>query len=127
MKLSLIILFFITAALYASVGFGGGSTYNALLVMAGTDTLVQPLIALACNIIVVSGNVARYYRAKLLTFKRYIPLIILSVPMAWFGGSLPISRKLFIGLLALALIFAGIRLLFGTFICLLYTSPSPRD
>ena len=82
MKLSLIILFFITAALYASVGFGGGSTYNALLVMVGTDTLVQPLIALACNIIVVSGNVVRYYRAKLLTFKRYIPLIILSVPMA---------------------------------------------
>ena len=115
MKLSLIILFFITAALYASVGFGGGSTYNALLVMAGTDTLVQPLIALACNIIVVSGNVIRYYRAKLLTFKRYIPLIILSMPMAWFGGSLPIPRKLFIGLLALALIFAGIRLLFGTF------------
>jgi len=115
MKLSLIILFFITAALYASVGFGGGSTYNALLVMTGTDTLVQPLIALACNIIVVSGNVVRYYRAKLLTFKRYIPLIILSVPMAWFGGSLPIPRKLFIGLLALALIFAGIRLLFGTF------------
>jgi len=54
--------------------------------MAGTDSLVQPLIALACNIIVVSGNVARYYRAKLLTFRRYIPLVILSVPMAWLGG-----------------------------------------
>ena len=115
MKLSLIVLFFITAALYASVGFGGGSTYNALLVMADTDMRVMPLIALACNIIVVSGNVVRYYRAKLLTFRRYIPLVILSIPMAWLGGSLPISQKLFIGLLAIALIFAGTRLLATSF------------
>ena len=114
MKLSLIFLFFVTAALYASVGFGGGSTYNALLVMADTDTRVMPLIALACNIIVVSGNVVRYYRARLLTLRRYLPLVILSIPMAWLGGSLPISQKLFIGLLALALIFAGIRLLWSS-------------
>lgn len=111
MKLGLIALFFLTAALYASVGFGGGSTYNALLVMSGTDTVIMPLIALACNIVVVSGNVFRYWRAKILNFKRYVPLIILSVPMAWLGGSLPISQKLFIGLLAMALVFAGVRLL----------------
>ncbi len=115
MKISLIILFFITAALYASVGFGGGSTYNALLVMAGTDLLIMPLIALACNIIVVSGNVFRYAQAGLLDFKRYWPLVILSVPMAWFGGSLPISPELFIGLLAIALLFAGLRLLWSSF------------
>ncbi len=127
MKFSLIGLFFITAALYASVGFGGGSTYNALLVMAGTDSLVQPLIALACNIIVVSGNVARYYRAKLLTFRRYIPLVILSVPMAWLGGSLPISRRLFVGLLAIALIFAGGRLLWGTVKHSIHRNPSTSN
>ena len=37
MPLYLIFLFFVTAALYASVGFGGGSTYNALLVLSGVD------------------------------------------------------------------------------------------
>lgn len=83
--------------------------------MAGTDTLVMPLIALACNIVVVSGNVVRYHRAKLLTFRRYVPLVALSVPMAWLGGSLPISRMLFIGLLAAALLFAGVRLLWNSF------------
>ncbi len=116
MKLGLIVLFFVTAALYASVGFGGGSTYNALLVMSGTDTLIMPLIALACNIVVVSGNVFRYWQAKILDFKRYVPLVVLSVPMAWLGGSLPISQKLFIGLLALALLFAGVRLLWNSFL-----------
>ncbi len=115
MKLGLIALFFLTAALYASVGFGGGSTYNALLVMSGTETVIMPLIALACNIVVVSGNVFRYWRAKILDFKRYLPLVILSVPMAWLGGSLPVSQKVFIALLAIALSFAGIRLLLNSF------------
>ena len=115
MKLGLIALFFLTAALYASVGFGGGSTYNALLVMSGTDTVIMPLIALACNIVVVSGNVFRYWRAKILDFKRYWPLVVLSVPMAFLGGSIPISQKLFMGLLAVALCFAGARLLWNSF------------
>lgn len=115
MKLGLIALFFLTAVLYASVGFGGGSTYNALLYMTGTDVLVMPLIALSCNIIVVSGNVVRYWRAGILQFKRYVPLVVLSVPMAWLGGSLPISQRLFIGLLALALLFSGLRLLWASF------------
>jgi len=115
LKFGLIALFFLTAALYASVGFGGGSTYNALLVMSGTDILIMPLIALACNIVVVSSNVVRYWRAKILTFERYVPLIILSVPMAWLGGRIPISQKLFIGLLAIALLFAGARLLLNSF------------
>lgn len=116
MNPGLIALFFITAALYASVGFGGGSTYNALLVLANTNEAIMPLIALACNIVVVSGNVFRYWRARILNFKRYIPLVILSIPMAWLGGSIPISKQLFIGLLAAALMFAGIRLLWGSFV-----------
>ena len=37
--------FFGTALLYASVGFGGGSTYNALLALAGTDFRVLPVIS----------------------------------------------------------------------------------
>ena len=49
-------LFFLTALLYGAAGFGGGSTYNALLVLAGTDYRAVPVIALACNILVVSGG-----------------------------------------------------------------------
>jgi len=33
MKIALAALFLITAGLYASVGFGGGSTYTALLIL----------------------------------------------------------------------------------------------
>jgi len=104
-------LFFMTAALYASVGFGGGSTYTALLIMAGTPRLLVPVISLACNILVVSGNTTNYWRDGLYKTGKYIPLIILSIPMAWLGGWLNISETLFIGLLWVALLLAGLRLL----------------
>jgi len=113
MKLiGLTLLFAVTACLYASVGFGGGSTYSALLVASGANFSLIPIIALSCNIAVVSGNSFRYSRAGLVSWARVWPLLILSIPMAWFGGRLNISETLFIGLLAAALFFAGSRLIF---------------
>ena len=57
------ILFFVTAILYSSVGFGGGSTYLALLLIWNVPYYIFPLIALFCNVIVVSGNSFNYIRA----------------------------------------------------------------
>ena len=88
----LALLFFVTAVLYASVGFGGGSTYNALLVLADTDYRVLPSIALACNLIVVTGGVWQYRRSGDLNLMFALPFIALSTPMAWFGGTVPIER-----------------------------------
>ena len=70
------ILFFVTAILYASVGFGGGSTYLALLLIWGVPYYIFPVIALSCNIIVVSGNCINYIRAGNLNFKLLIPYLI---------------------------------------------------
>ena len=105
-------LFFLTALLYASVGFGGGSTYTALLVLAGANYLIIPVVSLVCNILVVSGNTWRYKRAGLIHWARFWPFLVFSVPMAWLGGRIQIPKTVFIGLLALALLFAGLSLLF---------------
>lgn len=102
--------FFITAILYAAVGFGGGSTYNALLVLADVDYKLIPVIALICNLIVVSGGVYYFYRSGHVDFKRIIPWMVTSVPAAWLGGHLNISETLFIGLLGFSLLLAGIRM-----------------
>jgi len=59
----LAVLFGAIAFLYASVGFGGGSSYLALLVLWGLPYTIIPMLALACNIIVVSGNSLHYVRA----------------------------------------------------------------
>lgn len=107
----LALLFAFTACLYASVGFGGGSTYTALLVASGADFALIPIVALSCNIVVVSGNTLRYSSAGLIPWSKLWPILLLSVPMAWLGGRLNIPETLFIGLLAFALLFAGVRLL----------------
>ena len=105
------ILFFVTAILYASVGFGGGSTYLALLLISGVPYFIFPVIALSCNIIVVSGNCFNYIRAGNLNLRLLIPYLFGSIPLAFIGGSLPIEKWLFEILLFLVLTIAGILLL----------------
>ena len=70
------ILFFVTAILYSSVGFGGGSTYLALLLIWDIPYYVFPVIALFCNVIVVSGNSINYVRAGNLNLRLLIPYLI---------------------------------------------------
>ena len=107
----LAILFLVTAVLYSSVGFGGGSTYLALLLMWGIPYFIFPLIALSCNIIVVSGNCFNYIRAGNLNLRLLYPYLISSIPLAYVGGSLSIEKQLFEILLFLVLLVAGTLLL----------------
>ena len=105
------ILFFVTALIYSSVGFGGGSTYLALLLLWGIPYTIFPLIALACNIIVVSGNSFNYIRAGNLNLKLLLPYLFGSIPFAFIGGSIQIEKELFEILLFFVLGTAGILLL----------------
>ena len=93
--LLLAILFLVVAVLYSSVGFGGGSTYLALLLIWGIPYFIFPVIALSCNI----------------NFRLLIPYLIGSIPSAYIGGSLPIEKRLFEILLFLVLAVAGTLLL----------------
>ena len=105
------ILFFVTAILYASVGFGGGSTYLALLLIWDIPYYIFPVIALMCNIFVVSGNSFNYIRAGNFNSKLLVPYLIGSIPLAYFGGSLSIEKDLFEIFLFVVLIVAGALLL----------------
>ena len=105
------VLFFITAILYSSVGFGGGSTYLALLLIWDIPYFIFPIIALLCNIIVVSGNSFNYLRAGNHNFKLLIPFLIGSVPLAFLGGTLKIDKEIFEILLFFVLSIAGFLLL----------------
>ena len=107
----LAILFFLTAVLYASVGFGGGSTYIAILAFAGVDYRILPIVALLCNIIVVFGGTIRFHKKGLIDWARVFPIILLSVPAAWIGGLIAIDRNSFLVLLGGSLLLAAILLL----------------
>ncbi len=104
--------FFLTALVYASVGFGGGSTYNALLALSGVDFRYLPSIALICNIIVVTGGTIRFAQAGLVPWRRALPLVCISAPFAWAGGLTPVTETYFTALLAASLAVAGLTLWF---------------
>ena len=103
--------FFVTALLYASVGFGGGSTYAALLALSGMDYRLLPVLALACNIVVVAGSTVRFARAKVTPWRGAALLTALAAPAAFIGGLTPISREAFLALLGVSLLLTGVTML----------------
>ena len=107
----LVAAFFLTALLYASVGFGGGSTYIALLVLAGISAQLVPVVAPLCNIVVVTGGTIRFAREGLVPWRRVMPLVLVSAPLAYLGGLTPIKQATFIAILGLSLFVAGVLLL----------------
>jgi uncharacterized protein len=108
--LLIVLAFFFIALIYSSVGFGGGSSYLALLALTGISYVYIRPISLLCNIIVVSGSVYIFFKAGHLNFKRVWPFLLSSVPMAYIGGQWPIKQSTFFLVLSITLIFAAISL-----------------
>lgn len=109
--LLLAIGFFLTALLYASVGFGGGSTYSALLALSGIDYRLLPLISLACNIVVVAGGSWRFALGGVTPWKGALLLTGIAAPAAFVGGMIPIDRDAFMLLLGASLVLTGVTML----------------
>jgi uncharacterized protein len=107
----LALAFLITALLYASVGFGGGSTYAALLALSGLDYRMLPLVALACNIVVVIGGTIRFARAGVTPWRRAALLVGLGAPAAFLGGLTPIKEATFLALLGASLVVTSLAML----------------
>ena len=97
-------LFALVALIYASVGFGGGSTYTALLSLWGVEYQLIPVISLLCNIIVVTGGSIRFVRAGLISWPQVLPMLMVSAPLAFLGGMVPLKQWLFLTILGAALL-----------------------
>ncbi len=104
--------FFIIALVYSMVGFGGGSSYIAILALGNTPYELIPIISLCCNLIVVTCGTQLFRRRGHLEISQAFPYVISSVPMSFIGGMIPISRDTFLMTLGCTLMVAGIRLLF---------------
>ncbi|NQY98844.1 MAG: sulfite exporter TauE/SafE family protein [Henriciella sp.] len=106
----LTVTFLVTALLYSSVGFGGGSTYTALLVFSGLQISLVPILSLACNLTVTSTGTWKAQRAGLYKDSGVWPILACSVPAAFLGGLTPIDDRSLIILLGLSLLFAAAHL-----------------
>lgn len=81
-------LFLAVATIYSSVGFGGGSSYIAILLALDYTVSDARITALVCNIIVVSSASIAYHNAGYIHWKKIWPLLIFSIPLAYIGGTL---------------------------------------
>lgn len=103
--------FIAVAFLYASVGFGGGSTYTAILIEAGLHWELVPPVSLVCNLVVVSGGVYHFAKAGYLNLRFAAPLIATSVPAAFLGGYIRLDESSFLQILGIALFVSGLLML----------------
>jgi len=106
----LLLFFFVVAFIYSSVGFGGGSSYLAILSLYHLPVADIKLTALTCNIIVVAGSSILFIRNGQVNFRKILPVVMLSVPMAYLGGKLPLSEKVFFITLGASLLAASVLL-----------------
>ncbi len=100
-------LFFFVALFYSSVGFGGGSSYLAILSMVLTDFYEIRAIALILNICVVTIGTIVFIKNGVLKVKLIWPFFVLSIPLAYFGAQLKLSQSIFFLILGGALVLAG--------------------
>ena len=110
----LLISFFVVATLYSAVGFGGGSSYLAILALVITSFLTIRSTALLCNLTVVTGSCILFYRSGHLNLKRFLPFVVTSIPLAFLGASFRLEERSFFIILALALIVSAIALIYQT-------------
>lgn len=106
----LILFFFLIALLYSSVGFGGGSSYTAVLALAGEGSESIRATSLACNVLVVFIGALASARAQNVPWRWVGLLLLSSIPCVWLGASWKISEVLFLRILAGALFVAGLCL-----------------
>ena len=110
----LMIGFLVIATLYSSVGFGGGSSYLALLALVFTSFFAIRSTALICNLVVVFGSTYLYWKNGHLNFKKFLPFIVASIPFAFLGARFRLSEQVFFVILGSALIISALALIFQT-------------
>ena len=109
-QIILIISFFTIALIYSSVGFGGGSSYLALLAIMGVHYEIIRPAALLCNIIVVTGGTYIFYKEGKLDIKKSWPFIVAGIPMAFIGAYWKIEEDTFFIILGFCLVAASLLL-----------------
>jgi len=105
-------IFFVIAFIYSSVGLGGGSSYTAMMAIMGFSVLAIPMISLSLNLLVTTIGSVNFIRNKHAQWRLILPFLISSLPMAYLGGSLQVSKEFFYWVLLISLCFVAARIYF---------------
>lgn len=102
------LLFFVGAALYASVGHGGASSYLAVMGLFSFAPGVMKPTALALNILVSAVATLKFYRAGLFKWDLFWPFAVASIPAAFVGGAASLPARWYKVLVGVVLIYAAV-------------------
>jgi uncharacterized membrane protein YfcA len=111
--ITLPVLIFLAAILYASVGHGGASAYLAVMALFGVAPQVMRPTALTLNILVSLIALIKFYRAGCFSWRLFLPFALTSVPLAFLGGSMVLPTTIYKPIVGAVLLYAAIRLFFG--------------
>jgi len=104
------LLIFFAAVLYASVGHAGASGYLAAMALYGVPAEVMKPTALCLNILVSTVVTLRFLRVGMLPWRRVLPFVLGSVPMAWLGGALHVPGHWYRPLVGVILLYSAARM-----------------
>ena len=107
----IILLFFVVALFYSSIGFGGGSSYLAILSLLLGDFFEIRTLALTLNLVVVTIGTLAYIKNRVFDWKLFWPFLVLSIPASFLGSLLQLSEASFFFALGIILILSAIMLL----------------
>jgi len=107
----LAVLVLVTAAFYASIGHGGASGYLAAMALMGVAPDAMKPIALALNVLVAAIGTFKFYRAGHFSWGTFWPFTVLSVPLAFLGGTLTLAAVYYRPLVGAVLLFAAYKLI----------------
>lgn len=101
----------VVAFLYSSVGHAGASGYIAVMALASVASPVIRPTALVLNIIVATIGSVQFWRAGHLRWPLFWPFALLSIPAAYFGGTLSLPTRTLNIMIGLVLLASALRLL----------------
>lgn len=104
------VLVFLVAVLYSSIGFGGASSYLAVMSLFNVTPAFASTIALTLNILVAGIAFLNYYRRKFFRWDLLWQFLVTSIPAAFLGGMIKLSPSLYALLLDGVLLYVALRL-----------------
>ncbi len=103
-------LLFLVSLIYSTVGHGGASAYILILTLFNFNTDFISTSALILNIAVSSVAFLNFKRRGYFDTDHLLPFIITSIPLAFLGGSIKVSKNVFSILVGITILFSAVRL-----------------
>ncbi len=107
-----ILLLFVVAFLYASVGHGGASGYLALMALFSMSPAFMKPTALLLNLLVSLSAFILFYRGGHFKWKLFLPFALASVPLSFLGGMIALDADVYKKILGALLLIPVFRMLF---------------